>query len=149
MSRPPASINTSEKAHGDGLIELDSHIVISKGTAPPASQPRGPVLRWLTYLFLLPLILIATIGFGCVSLLCGLWDTTGSQQHAVARTWARTLLRIGLSPVTVRGREHLTANKRLSQNRRSRLWRHRLRITKKNPPRKVRPRYNHQSLKLL
>ena len=66
-----------------------------------------PGLRWLTYLLLLPLILLATIGFGCVSLVCGLWDRTGRQQHAVARMWAQVLLWISLSPVTLVGKQHL------------------------------------------
>ncbi len=72
-----------------------------------ASQPNPPnspvpsALRWLTYLLLLPLITLATAFFGCISLVCGLWDTDGHQQHAVARLWARVLLRLALSPVTV------------------------------------------------
>ena len=72
-----------------------------------------PALRWLTYLLLLPLIALATIGFGCVSLICGLWDKSGSQQHLVARAWAHVLLWISLSPVELIGRnrlhEHQTA----------------------------------------
>ena len=67
-----------------------------------AAGPPVPVfLRWLTYLLLLPLIALATVGFGCVSLLCGVWDKSGRQQHWVARQWARVLLRLALSPVTV------------------------------------------------
>lgn len=103
MSRPADSIDTSEHSH------THNHRVIEDNPLPPAPTPPALALRWLTYLVLLPLILLATIGFGCVSLLCGLWDITGSQQHAVARAWARTLLRIGLSPVALRGQEHLTA----------------------------------------
>ena len=63
-------------------------------------QPK-PALRWLTYLLLLPLIALATIGFGCVSLVAGLWDKSGRQQHAIARAWANVLLWISLSPVTL------------------------------------------------
>ncbi len=58
-------------------------------------------LRWANYVFFLPMVALATVGFGLVSLLCGVWDTTGRQQHALARMWARTLLRVALSPVTV------------------------------------------------
>jgi 1-acyl-sn-glycerol-3-phosphate acyltransferase len=72
-------------------------------TAKPASLP----LRLLTYLLLMPLIALSTALFGCVSLLCGLWDTSGRQQHAIARLWARSLLRLALSPVTVIGLERL------------------------------------------
>ncbi len=56
-------------------------------------------MRWLTYLLLLPLIGLATVGFGCVSLVVGLWDRSGRQQHAIAAAWARVLLLISLSPV--------------------------------------------------
>lgn len=70
-------------------------------------KPAGLPLRLLTYLLLMPLIALATAFFGCVSLTCGLWDNSGRQQHAVARVWARTLLRLSLSPVTVVGLERL------------------------------------------
>jgi len=68
---------------------------------------RQPSLRWLTYLLLLPLIASATIAFGLVSLVAGLWDESGSQQHAIARAWANVLLVISLSPVTLINREKL------------------------------------------
>lgn len=68
-----------------------------------------PSLRWLTYLLLLPLICFATIFFGCISLICGLWDDSGRQQHAVARAWAQVLLWLSLSPITLVGRENLPA----------------------------------------
>ena len=55
----------------------------------------------------MPLIALATTFFGCISLLCGLWDTSGRQQHAIARVWADVLLWISLSPVELIGREHL------------------------------------------
>ncbi len=72
--------------------------------APPqASLP----LRLLTYLLLMPLIAASTAFFGCISLLCGLWDASGRQQHAIARIWARSLLRLALSPVSVIGLERV------------------------------------------
>jgi 1-acyl-sn-glycerol-3-phosphate acyltransferase len=77
-------------------------------SAEPRSRP-API-RWVTYLLLMPLIAIATIFFGCISLVCGLWDVSGQQQHWVARTWAGVLLKISFSPVRVCGREHLLAN---------------------------------------
>jgi len=64
-------------------------------------------MRWANYLFFLPMVGLATIGFGCVSLLCGVWDKSGGQQHAVARMWARVLLRIALSPVKLEHAERL------------------------------------------
>ena len=73
-------------------------------TGNPARQT---ALRWLTYVVLMPLIAIATTFFGCISLVCGLWDKSGRQQHAIARVWAQVLLVISLSPVELTGAEHL------------------------------------------
>ncbi len=64
-------------------------------------------LRWLSYLLVYPLVGVATAAFGCISLLCGLWDRSGRQQHAIARLWAQTLLLISLSPVKIVGAEKL------------------------------------------
>lgn len=82
------------------------------GTEPTAAaqhvSPQPPAFfRWLSYLLLLPLLLLATAAFGSVSLVCGLWDSSGRQQHWVARQWARVLLRLALSPVTVENAERL------------------------------------------
>ena len=88
----------------DEAIVQNEEITAARGTAiaaPPVA------LRWLTYLFMLPLLTLATVCFGTVSLVCGLWDTTGRQQHLVARGWARVLLRLALSPVTVEHPERL------------------------------------------
>jgi 1-acyl-sn-glycerol-3-phosphate acyltransferase len=76
----------------------------SPGT-PPSPPPAA--LRWLSYLILVPLMALATGGFGLISLLCGLWDRSGRQQHFIAHLWARTLLLISFSPVTIVGREKL------------------------------------------
>jgi 1-acyl-sn-glycerol-3-phosphate acyltransferase len=64
-------------------------------------------LRWLSYLLLVPLVGLATGIFGCISLVCGLWDRSGRQQHFIAHLWARTLLLISMSPVRIVGREKL------------------------------------------
>lgn len=64
-------------------------------------------LRYLTMFVLIPLMAAATAFFGCISLVCGLWDGSGRQQHLVARTWARVMLRCSLSPVRVIGAEKL------------------------------------------
>ncbi len=76
---------------------------------PQLTHSKKPpfALRWLSYLLLVPLIGLATAFFGCISLLCGLWDKSGRQQHFIARLWAQTLLLIGLSPVKIIGREKL------------------------------------------
>jgi 1-acyl-sn-glycerol-3-phosphate acyltransferase len=68
-------------------------------------------LRALTYVLLMPLIALSTTFFGCISLVCGLWDKSGWQQHAIAAVWARSLLRISLSPVTVIGLERLDTSR--------------------------------------
>ena len=75
----------------------------------PVTHSRQPpfALRWLSYLLLVPLVGLATTGFGCISLLCGIWDKSGRQQHFIASLWARTLLLISLSPVKIIGREKL------------------------------------------
>ncbi len=74
----------------------------------PESPPLPPfLLRWLTYLVFIPLMAASTIGFGCLSLLCGLWDKTGRQQHAIASAWGKSLLMITLSPVTLIGEQKL------------------------------------------
>jgi len=77
------------------------------GTTPRRGRPSSPALRWLTYLLLLPLLALATTFFGCISLVCGLWDKSGRQQHAIARLWANVLILISLSPVKLIGRERL------------------------------------------
>ena len=81
--------------------------------------PEGPVIvvpafwKWLSYLLLVPLLGLATVAFGTVSLVVGVWDKNGRQQHAIARAWAGVLLRIAMSPVEVvhgeRLRRHATA----------------------------------------
>src|SRR5580658_6616987 len=73
--------------------------------------PKKPAIRWLTYLVLIPLIALATGSFGCVSLICGLWDKSGRQQHAVARAWAKVLLLLSLSSVELVGAEKLRQHK--------------------------------------
>ena len=77
----------------------------AQGPLPPRQAPL--LFRLLTYLFLAPLVALSTTFFGCISLVCGLWDKSGRQQHAIARFWARSLLRIAFSPVKVIGLERL------------------------------------------
>ena len=64
-------------------------------------------LRLLTMFVLIPFMALATAFFGCISLVCGLWDGTGRQQHLVARTWARVMLLASLSPVRIIGADKL------------------------------------------
>jgi 1-acyl-sn-glycerol-3-phosphate acyltransferase len=77
-------------------------------TEPQTAPPQASVaLRALTYCLLMPLIALSTTFFGCISLVCGLWDTSGRQQHAIARVWAQSLLYLSLSPVKIVGLERL------------------------------------------
>jgi len=79
----------------------------TSNSEPPPSKKPPFALRCLSYLVLIPLVGLATGGFGCISLLVGLWDKSGRLQHAIARLWARTLLLISLSPVKIIGAEKL------------------------------------------
>lgn len=75
---------------------------------PSLEAPRAPAFfRWLTYLLLIPLMIASTAFFGTLSLLCGLWDRSGSQQHFIAHLWARSFLILSLSPVKLTGAEKL------------------------------------------
>ncbi len=76
-------------------------------SAPVRENPRSPFFKWLTYLLLLPLVALATAFFGSISLIVGLWDKSGNQQHYIAHLWARTLLILSLSPVRLEGAEKL------------------------------------------
>src|SRR5947208_8857938 len=69
----------------------------------PATTPHHIPLpqRLYTIFIAIPLVAAATTFFGTISLICGLWDRTGRQQHLIARAWAATLLRLALSPVEV------------------------------------------------
>ena len=77
--------------------------------APPAAPGAtvSQLWRWVNYLIFLPLIALATVFFGTISLACGVWDVDGRQQHALARMWARVLLRVALSPVKLEHAERL------------------------------------------
>ena len=98
MSNSPAANNVEPEATQTQSAAADF-------VEPPLPKQPPFALRWLSYLLLVPLVGLATAGFGCISLLCGLWDK--SQQHFIARLWARTLLLISLSPVKIIGRDKL------------------------------------------
>jgi 1-acyl-sn-glycerol-3-phosphate acyltransferase len=96
------------------ILQPDEHVA-----AADAPRPQLPfALRWLTYLLLLPLLALATAFFGSISLVVGLWDSSGRQQHSIARTWARVLLLLTLSPVTVEGLEKLQSLRHRQPSRR-------------------------------
>ena len=81
-------------------------------TEGPAQPQAPPVIswrrRWVNYLVFIPLLALATSFFGTLSLVCGVWDKSGRQQHAIASVWARVLLRIAMSPVALEHAERLS-----------------------------------------
>lgn len=77
--------------------------VIEKQAVPPRT-----LFRWLTYLVLTPLFLLATAVFGTVALTASIFDGSGRVQHAIAHAWGKALLRIALSPVRVVGAENFS-----------------------------------------
>ena len=61
-------------------------------------------------LFADPAIILATLGFGSISLIVSLFDKKGNAQTALARVWARTLLAASGVRVKVEGAEHIHAS---------------------------------------
>ena len=86
-----------------GILETEPDLT----GAPPPARRIPAHLRYLTMFVCIPLMALATAFFGCISLICGLWDRSGRQQHLVARTWAAAMLRCALSPVRIVGVEKL------------------------------------------
>jgi 1-acyl-sn-glycerol-3-phosphate acyltransferase len=82
-----------------------------KTEEPARPEAPGPIVslrrRWVNYLVFVPLVAAATGFFGTISLVCGVWDKSGRQQHAIASVWARVLLWIAMSPVTLEHAERL------------------------------------------
>ena len=82
----------------------------SEGESAPTEAQPSPVplhLRLLTALLCIPLMAASTAFFGCISLVCGLWDRSGRQQHFVARLWAATMVRLAFSPVQLIGADRI------------------------------------------
>jgi 1-acyl-sn-glycerol-3-phosphate acyltransferase len=67
-----------------------------------------PVSFLRAYFITAPLIVFATTAFGLVSLIISLFETGGRRQIAVARVWARCLLRGSGIKVTVEGLEKIS-----------------------------------------
>jgi 1-acyl-sn-glycerol-3-phosphate acyltransferase len=72
------------------------------------------VLGALSYvrsvLFSTPLIALATIAMGTISILASLVDGSGRTQHRIARVWAKMLLAVSFIRVRVEGLEKLDPN---------------------------------------
>lgn len=59
------------------------------------------------YFITAPLIVLATIAFGLISLVISIFESTGRRQIAVARAWARCLLMVSGVKVKVEGLEKI------------------------------------------
>jgi 1-acyl-sn-glycerol-3-phosphate acyltransferase len=62
------------------------------------------------YLITAPLVVLATIFFGSISLVISLFESSGRKQIAMARAWARCLLVVSGVKVRVEGLEKIAAN---------------------------------------
>lgn len=62
------------------------------------------------YLITAPLIILATIFFGCISFAISLFESSGRKQIAMARAWARCLLAVSGVKVRVAGLEKIQRN---------------------------------------
>jgi 1-acyl-sn-glycerol-3-phosphate acyltransferase len=76
-----------------------------------ALGPRPDPLRWterlISFCFRAPLFFVCTGIFGSLSLVASVWDKSGKVQHAIARAWGRTIVRISGAPVTILNGDHL------------------------------------------
>ncbi|HET9088583.1 MAG TPA: lysophospholipid acyltransferase family protein [Acidobacteriaceae bacterium] len=100
-----SSIDTSGETKSSRLDGSAVQGSPSEGSCTALKQNFG--LRWLTYLLLMPLAALATAIFGSAAMLASIFDGAGRLQHSIARRWAKTLLRIAVSPVQMVGSEHL------------------------------------------
>ena len=71
---------------------LHHRFAVPGGRGARAARKIEPVSFLRAYLITAPLIILATVAFGLVSLIISLFDTAGRKQIAVARAWARFLL---------------------------------------------------------
>jgi 1-acyl-sn-glycerol-3-phosphate acyltransferase len=95
--------------HGSSLIEVEAR------EGPAESAPSGSGLRTFfsrvrSYFILGPLIFFYTFLLGSASFLVSFFDKDGSRQHALARRWSRWILATSMSPVTVKGLEHVNTS---------------------------------------
>jgi 1-acyl-sn-glycerol-3-phosphate acyltransferase len=82
-------------------------------TAPscpePSVVPSSKADGRLGLLSQAPLVVLATVGMGTLSLAVSFLDREGKWTHRIARRWAKMLLGIGGVKVRVRGLEHIRA----------------------------------------
>jgi 1-acyl-sn-glycerol-3-phosphate acyltransferase len=63
--------------------------------------------RLVSFCFRAPLFFISTAIFGSLSLIASLWDKDGRIQHAIARKWGKTVVRISGTKLTVLNADQL------------------------------------------
>ncbi|MGO9337948.1 MAG: lysophospholipid acyltransferase family protein [Terracidiphilus sp.] len=73
----------------------------------PRPNPLPRLYRWRTNVLHIPLMTVATVFCGSISLLVSLVDKGGRAQHRIARFWARMLVFFTGCSLTVRGEENL------------------------------------------
>jgi 1-acyl-sn-glycerol-3-phosphate acyltransferase len=73
----------------------------------PRPNPMPLLYRWRTNIWHIPMMTLATVVCGSISLLVSLVDKDGRAQHRIARVWARTLVFFAGSSLIVHGKENL------------------------------------------
>jgi len=73
----------------------------------PRPNPLPRFYRWRTNLLQAPLLFIVTAVCASTALVVSLVDKRGRAQHAIARIWARSAVRISLARLTIEGAENL------------------------------------------
>jgi 1-acyl-sn-glycerol-3-phosphate acyltransferase len=101
------NINSPDTASPETETARTEPVGFPAADVPPAGAQPPLHNRLLTAFIAIPMMAAATAFFGCISLICGLWDRSGRQQHFVARVWATTMLRLALSPVELLGADQI------------------------------------------
>jgi 1-acyl-sn-glycerol-3-phosphate acyltransferase len=73
----------------------------------PRPNPMPRRYRWRTNLWHIPMMTLATVLCGSMSLIVSLVDKNGRAQHRIAHLWARMLIVFAGSSLKVRGKENL------------------------------------------
>jgi 1-acyl-sn-glycerol-3-phosphate acyltransferase len=78
--------------------------------SPRPNSPLPRLYRWRTNAVHIPLMTLATVICGSLSLLVSLLDKHGRAQHRIARVWARSLLIFAGCSLKIHGEENLHRN---------------------------------------
>jgi 1-acyl-sn-glycerol-3-phosphate acyltransferase len=73
----------------------------------PRPNPMPRLHRWRTNIWHIPMMTLATVVCGSISLLVSVVDKNGRVQHRIARVWARVLVFFAGSSLIVRGKENM------------------------------------------